>query len=89
MAVCALVSGRTDQASPNADIQVLLIMVVLSLAFVCIPFLPGVRRLPRRIPIYRLIWREHYRAEQSDVAPMIAVGATRDRGAQPTQLRTT
>jgi hypothetical protein len=47
--------------SENADILVMLIMSVLSLAFICIPFLPGVRDLPRRIPIYRLIWREHYR----------------------------
>jgi hypothetical protein len=50
------------KSSPNADIQVLLIMAVLSLAFVCIPFLPGINALPRKIPIYRLIWREHYRS---------------------------
>src|SRR5664279_3222413 len=37
-------------------------MGVLSLAFILIPFLPGVRDLPRRIPIYKLIWREHYRS---------------------------
>ena len=49
------------KASANADILVMLVMGVLSLAFICIPFLPGVRSLPRRIPIYRLIWREHYR----------------------------
>ena len=48
--------------SPNADILVMAVMSVLSLAFVLIPFLPGVRDLPRRIPIYRLIWRDHYAA---------------------------
>jgi hypothetical protein len=53
------------KSSPNADIQVLLIMSVLSLAFICIPFIPGINGLPRKIPIYKLIWREHYRAEQS------------------------
>ncbi len=52
------------KSSPNGDIQVLLIMGLLSLAFICIPFIPGVRDLPRRIPVYKLIWREHYRAEQ-------------------------
>jgi hypothetical protein len=36
-------------------------MSILSLLFICIPFLPGIRDLPPRIPIYRLIWREHYR----------------------------
>jgi hypothetical protein len=49
------------KASANADILVMLVMGVLSLAFICIPLLPGVRSLPRRIPIYKWIWREHYR----------------------------
>jgi hypothetical protein len=53
------------KSSSNADIQVMLIMGLLSLAFICIPFIPGVRDLPRRIPIYKLIWKEHYRAQRS------------------------
>ena len=53
------------KSSPNADIQVLLIMGVLSLAFICIPFIPGINILPRKIPIYKLIWKEHYDAPQS------------------------
>ena len=44
---------------------------MLSLAFVLVPFIPGVRTLPRRIPIYKLIWREHYRA-QATAAPQAA-----------------
>jgi hypothetical protein len=47
--------------SANADILVLTIMGVLSLGLILIPFLPGIRDIPRWIPIYRLIWREHYR----------------------------
>ena len=47
--------------SANADILVMAVMGVLSLAFVLVPFIPGVRDLPRGIPVYRLIWREHYR----------------------------
>ncbi|MBV9801173.1 MAG: hypothetical protein JO039_24230 [Solirubrobacterales bacterium] len=50
--------------SPNADILVMAIMGVLSLAFVLIPFIPGIRDLPRWIPIYKLIWREHYRTAE-------------------------
>ena len=53
--------------SDNADILVMALMGVLSLAFVLVPFIPGVRGLPRRIPIYKLIWRDHYAlAEHSD-----------------------
>ena len=54
------------KGSENADILVMLVMGVLSLAFVCIPFIPGIRGIPRRIPIYRLIWREHYREHQAE-----------------------
>jgi hypothetical protein len=51
--------------STNADILVMGVMGVLSLAFILIPFIPGVRALPRRIPIYKLIWRDHYRTQQA------------------------
>ncbi|MDQ2759905.1 MAG: hypothetical protein M3Y17_05580 [Actinomycetota bacterium] len=48
--------------STNADILVLAVMGVLSLAFILLPFIPGIRDIPRRIPIHKLIWRDHYRA---------------------------
>jgi hypothetical protein len=38
------------------------LMGVLSLALVLVPLIPGIRDIPRRIPIYKLIWRDHYRA---------------------------
>jgi hypothetical protein len=50
------------KSSENADVLVMLIMTVLSLAFICIPFLPIINRIPRWIPIYKVIWREHYRS---------------------------
>ena len=46
----------------NADLLVILVMGALSLGLVLVPFLPGVRDIPRRIPIYKLIWRDHYRS---------------------------
>jgi hypothetical protein len=48
--------------SANADILVMTIMGVLSLAFILVPLIPGVRDIPRWIPVYKLIWRDHYRA---------------------------
>ncbi len=47
--------------SANGDLLVMMVMGLLSTAFVLVPFIPGVRDLPRKIPIYRLIWRDHYR----------------------------
>ena len=48
--------------SANADILVMAVMGALSLAFILIPFIPVINRVPRWIPIYKLIWREHYRS---------------------------
>jgi len=47
--------------SPNADALVFVVMAALSLAFICVPFIPGLRELPRHLRVYRLIWRDHYR----------------------------
>ncbi len=51
--------------SGNGDALVWGVMALLSLVFILVPFIPGVRSIPRLIPIYRLIWREHYRAERA------------------------
>jgi len=47
--------------SPNADALIFALMGVLSLVFICIPFIPGLRTLPRHFGVYRAIWRDHYR----------------------------
>jgi hypothetical protein len=47
--------------SPNADALIFVLMGVLSLAFICIPVIPGLKNLPRRLRLYRVIWRDHYR----------------------------
>ena len=49
------------KSSENADALIFALMGLLSLAFVCIPFIPGVRGLPRHLRVYRGIWRDHYR----------------------------
>ncbi len=50
--------------SENADLLVMIVMGVLSLAFICVPFIPGINRIPRWVPLYKVIWREHYRAQR-------------------------
>jgi hypothetical protein len=52
--------------SGNADALVWAVMAVLSLALVLIPFLPGVRSLPRHLGVHKLIWRDYYRMRRSD-----------------------
>jgi hypothetical protein len=48
-------------SSSNADLEVWAIMMVLTLALVFLPFIPGLRSIPRWTRVYRLIWRQHYR----------------------------
>ncbi len=55
--------------SENADAQIWGIMGILSLLFILLPFIPGVRSLPRWIPLYKLIWRDYYRAARQAHAP--------------------
>ena len=51
--------------SPNADALIFALMGVLSLAFICLPFIPGLRTLPRHLRDYRAIWRDHYRETEA------------------------
>jgi hypothetical protein len=57
-----LVSSVQLPADPGglasaADLAVVLIMTVLSLALMLIPFIPGLRDIPYLVPVHRLIWR--------------------------------
>ena len=49
--------------SPNADIMILGIMMLLSGALLFVPFIPGLRSIPRKTRVYRIIWKEHYRSQ--------------------------
>ena len=51
--------------SGNADVLVWGLMGLLTLAFILVPFIPGVRSIPKWIPIHRLIWRDYYRTRRA------------------------
>jgi len=38
-------------------------MMILTALLILLPFIPGLRSIPRRLKIYRIIWREHYATE--------------------------
>ncbi len=42
------------------DLLVVLMMVLLTTLLMLVPLIPGLRDIPRWIPIYRLIWRRYY-----------------------------
>ncbi|NMM35391.1 MAG: hypothetical protein HHJ13_15635, partial [Phycicoccus sp.] len=47
--------------SDNADVEVWALMMLLTLLLMFLPFIPGLRTIPRWIPVHRLIWRNYYR----------------------------
>ena len=47
-------------SSTNADLEVWVIMMVLSVVLILLPFIPILRSVPRWAKVYRLIWRRHY-----------------------------
>src|SRR5450631_1953681 len=51
--------------SDNADAQVWGLMMFLTLLLMFLPFIPGIRSIPRWIPIHRLIWRNYYRSRRA------------------------
>jgi hypothetical protein len=51
--------------SDNADALVWGLMMVLSALLVLVPFIPGLRSIPRGLRLYRLVWRDHYRQNRS------------------------
>jgi hypothetical protein len=48
-------------SSDNADIMVFAIMIGLTALLALLPFIPGLRSIPRWTRVYRIIWRNHYR----------------------------
>jgi hypothetical protein len=46
---------------PAADLAAVMTIGLLSLILLAVPWIPGLRDIPRWVRVYRIIWREHYR----------------------------
>jgi hypothetical protein len=53
-------SGFLGLNSSNADLGIIILMTVLTILLALVPFIPGLRDIPRWLPIHRLIWRRYY-----------------------------
>ena len=49
-------------ASGNADVLVWSLMAVLTLGLLFLPFIPGLRSLPAKLGVHKLIWRDYHRS---------------------------
>ena len=50
--------------SENADAQIWALMMALTVGLALLPWIPGLRDIPRWIPVHKLVWRDHYRRTQ-------------------------
>jgi hypothetical protein len=49
-------------SSGSGDAEVWAIMMGLTVLLALVPFIPGLRSIPRWSRIYRLVWRRYYRS---------------------------
>jgi len=51
----------TTSWAANADAMVMVLMVLLTLGLALVPFIPGLRSIPRWTRVYKIIWRDYYK----------------------------
>ncbi len=54
-------TGFSATLTSDADAIIFYIMALLTLVLLLLPFIPGLRSIPRWVPVHRLIWRDYYR----------------------------
>jgi hypothetical protein len=60
-------TGFSATLTGGADAIIFYLMALLSLLLIMVPFIPGLRSIPRWIPIHRLVWRDYYRRQHGAV----------------------
>jgi hypothetical protein len=53
-------TGFLGISAANTDLAVVGVMLILTALLFLVPVIPGLRDIPRWIPIHKLIWRRHY-----------------------------
>jgi hypothetical protein len=62
-------TGFLGVNSGNADLAIIILMTVLTIALALVPFIPILRDIPRWVPIHRLIWRRYYAPHKPAAKP--------------------
>ncbi len=61
------VAPFSTSLSANVDIWAIYLTGIGTLLLLLVPFIPGLRDIPRLIPVHRLIWRSWYRSAEGSV----------------------
>jgi hypothetical protein len=52
------------KTSPNVDLIAIYLTGICTVLLLLVPFIPGLRDIPRIIPIHKLVWRDWYKNEK-------------------------
>ncbi|MDA8345732.1 MAG: cytochrome B6 [Thermaerobacter sp.] len=55
--------------SSSGDALAAYTMLLALVVLLALPFIPGLRDLPRRLRVYRIVWRDWYKAEERQAEP--------------------
>jgi hypothetical protein len=55
--------------SPDIDLIAIYLTGVATLLLLAVPFLPGLRDIPRVVPVHRLVWRHWHRGQSAGAGP--------------------
>jgi len=72
------VPGWTNSA--NIDMIAIYMTGLATILLLCVPFIPGLRDVPRLIPVHRLIWRSWYRRPAPGPVPRTGPGSGSGNG---------
>jgi hypothetical protein len=61
-------------SSANVDLIAIYLTSLATLLLLAVPFVPGLRDIPRLVPIHRLVWRNWNRTEAANATPRPAPG---------------
>jgi hypothetical protein len=60
---------RPFKNSANVDLMAIYLTGAATILLLAVPFIPGLRNVPDRIPFYRLVWRDWYRSQKNRSGP--------------------
>jgi Cytochrome b(N-terminal)/b6/petB len=55
---------RPFKNSANVDLMAIYLTGAATVILLAVPFIPGLRGIPGRVPVYRIVWRDWYRSRK-------------------------
>jgi hypothetical protein len=73
--------GHHFSGSGNIDLIAIYLTGAATLLLLAIPFIPGLRDIPRLVPVHRLVWRDWYTASRGPGRPQVTAAVAQPENA--------